>query len=191
MGKFLGFQQVFVAGEATLCSFQSKLAYHHAKGHTIFIHRGVFYAADTGNQGRIELGNRQGIIHLLLGKAIDPTSTGNHTNGTKCAAGMGKLYLDATRTSAGSGYSDMPITHIIGMVLIAIGIIPFVLKLLHMVKGWKLCDVLCIFIDIAVAGFAISYIILPGTAQGESILFLIPLVVSLGALVSNIKSLRV
>lgn len=99
-------------------------------------------------------------------------------------------YLDATRTSAGSGYSDMPITHIIGMVLIAIGIIPFVLKLLHMVKGWKLCDVLCIFIDIAVAGFVVSYIILPGTAQGESILFLIPLVVSLGALISNVKSIK-
>ena len=70
------------------------------------------------------------------------------------------------------------------------GFIAVILKLLHMATGWLIFGIPCILIDIGTVGSALSSIVELGSYSGETIILLIPLAVSVGALISNIKSLK-
>jgi hypothetical protein len=72
------------------------------------------------------------------------------------------------------------------------GLVAVVLKLLHMVTGWLIFGIPCILIDIYSVLSAISAVMeMASTGEQYSsgiLIMLIPMVFSVGALISNIKS---
>jgi hypothetical protein len=74
------------------------------------------------------------------------------------------------------------------------GLVAVVLKLLHMVTGWLIFGIPCILIDIYSVLSAISAVMeMASTGEQYSsgiLIMLIPMVFSVGALISNIKSLK-
>jgi len=70
------------------------------------------------------------------------------------------------------------------------GLFAIILKLIHMATGWFIFGILCAIIDIrAVYTLALS-IIDVGAINGVTLVLVVPLVFAVGALVSNVKSLR-
>ena len=93
------------------------------------------------------------------------------------------------------GYAGIIIVLILGLcVALAIGgLVAVVLKLLHMATGWLIFGIPCILIDAYAVLSAVSSIMevgLIGSVPGGIIIMLIPLFFSVGALISNIKSLK-
>ena len=70
------------------------------------------------------------------------------------------------------------------------GLVAAVLKLLHMATGWPVFGILCITIDVGMVGCVITSIVELGSNSSATFVFLIPLLLSIGALISNIRSLR-
>ncbi len=74
------------------------------------------------------------------------------------------------------------------------GLVAVVLKLLHMVTGWLIFGIPCVLIDIYSVLSAISvFVEMASTGElftGGILIMLIPMVFSVGALISNIKSLQ-
>jgi hypothetical protein len=70
------------------------------------------------------------------------------------------------------------------------GLVAVVLKLLHMATGWPVFGILCITIDVGMVGCVITSIVELGSNSSATFVFFIPLLLSIGALISNIRSLR-
>ena len=70
------------------------------------------------------------------------------------------------------------------------GLVAVVLKLLHMATGWPVFGILCITIDVGTVGCVITSIVELGSNSSATFVFFIPLLLSIGALISNIRSLR-
>lgn len=70
------------------------------------------------------------------------------------------------------------------------GLFAIILKLVYMATGWFVLGLLCVLIDIrAVYTLAVS-IIGVGAINGVTLVLILPLALAVGALVSNIRSLK-
>ena len=69
-----------------------------------------------------------------------------------------------------------------------------ILKLLHISKGWFLCGIVCLLFDLRmVYVFALSFItsgVYVQVMPGVILVLLVPLVLSVGSLIDNIRSLK-
>lgn len=76
-------------------------------------------------------------------------------------------------------------------IAMAIGsILLIVLKALHMNKGWIVCGILCLLADVNLVLTFGAAIIEVGGVTGATFVLLVPLVLAVGSLISNIKSLK-
>lgn len=65
-----------------------------------------------------------------------------------------------------------------------------IIKILHMCKGWIVCGILCLLADIRMVWIFAASIISVGAINGVTFVLLVPLVLAVGSLISNIRSLK-
>lgn len=70
------------------------------------------------------------------------------------------------------------------------GLLAIILKLVHMATGWFVLGILCVLIDIRTVYTLAVSIISVGAINGVTLVLILPLALAIGALVSNIRSLK-
>ena len=86
----------------------------------------------------------------------------------------------------GLGYALLLVLALVVLIPAAVGLI---LKLIHRASGWAFMGVLCILVDLSFIGTIIMSVIESGDFASIPIM-LVPMALSVGALVSNIQSLK-
>ena len=69
------------------------------------------------------------------------------------------------------------------------GLIATVLKLIHIATRWKLFGILCVIIDGCILYSLIPALIGVGAINGTFFVLLVPVLLSIGSLISNLRSL--
>ena len=70
------------------------------------------------------------------------------------------------------------------------GLVAIILKVIHMATGWIVFGILCVLIDINAVYTLVASIISVGAITAVTLVLILPLALAIGALVSNIKSLK-
>ena len=99
-------------------------------------------------------------------------------------------FRDADGGTDNSANVVVAIAYLLFTVLAVAGLFAVILKLLHMTRGWFVCGVFCAIIDFNLIWSIISVIIQIGAVNEVTIVLLVPLAFAMGALISNIKSLK-
>ena len=115
--------------------------------------------------------------------------------------GLSLVFIDVLKSFASE---ELGVAGSIGVIFLLVyfvcgtlaicGLVAVVLKLLHMATGWIIFGIPCILIDVYAvfsASASIKEIAFSGEPYtGEAFIMLIPIIFSVGALISNIRSLR-
>ena len=78
---------------------------------------------------------------------------------------------------------------ILALVVLVPSVVGLILKLIHRASGWAFMGVLCILVDLSFITTIIYSVVESGDFASIPVM-LIPMAISVGALISNIKSLR-
>lgn len=99
------------------------------------------------------------------------------------------LYVAVQTGNPGLAGIAVAIVLMMTMVLTVGGLIAVILKLIHIGTRWKLFGILCVIIDGYILYSLIPALIGVGAINGTFFVLLVPVLLSIGSLISNLRSL--